>query len=252
MVLHEVHGRQQVGPERLRPVIAHEQGERRDPGVVRRQGVGLAVLLHLDAVLDRAEIAVGLDQLVRHAALDPSGIDQGQQARLRAGGAERRVAAAEDQLLGLGEELDLADAASPQLYVVTVDRNGLVAAMRVDLALDRVDVLDRREVQAAPPDERHQEAQEVAASIQVAGHGPRLDHGGPLPVLAEAAVIALRRRDRYRQRCRPRIGTQTEICTEDIAVPRPFLHNADQIARETDKGSRHVVRLGGLNDMIVV
>ena len=62
-------------------------------------------------------------------------------------------AAAGDQLLGLDEELDLADAAAAELDVVAGDGDLLVAAMGVDLALDRVDVGDGREVEILAPDE---------------------------------------------------------------------------------------------------
>ncbi len=60
---------------------------------------------------------------------------------------------AQDQLLGLGEELDFADAAAPQLDIVAGDRDLAMAFMGMDLALDGLDVLDGGEVQVAPPDE---------------------------------------------------------------------------------------------------
>ena len=62
----------------------------------------------------------------------------------RARAAHRRAAAAEDELLGLDEELDLADAAAAELEVVAGHRHLLVAARGVDLPLHRVDVGDRR------------------------------------------------------------------------------------------------------------
>src|SRR5216684_2911374 len=57
---------------------------------------------------------------------------------------ERRIAAAEDQLLGLGEELDLPDAAAAEFQVVSEHAHRAAAAIGVDLALDRMDVVDRR------------------------------------------------------------------------------------------------------------
>ena len=57
-------------------------------------------------------------------------------------GSRNRIAAAEDQLLRLGEEFDLADAAPSELDIVTGDRDARMPAMAVDLALDGVDVLD--------------------------------------------------------------------------------------------------------------
>ena len=66
------------------------------------------------------------------------------------------MTAAPDQLLGLGEEFDLADAAAAELDVVAADGDVAMALDRVDLALDRVDVLDGGEVEVTAPDERAQ------------------------------------------------------------------------------------------------
>ncbi len=70
----------------------------------------------------------------------------------RAPAAQFRLASAGDQLLGLDEELDLANAAAAELDVVAGDRDHGMAAMVVDLALDRMDVGDRREIQVFAPD----------------------------------------------------------------------------------------------------
>ena len=110
------------------------------------------VVDHLQAMLDPAQEAVGLDQLVGRGGRDMA--RGGQRAQRRAGGAqaERGIAAAEDELLGLGEELDLADAAAAQLDVVAQHLDRAAAAMGVDLALDRMDVVDGREVEMLAPD----------------------------------------------------------------------------------------------------
>ena len=63
------------------------------------------------------------------------------------------IAAAGDQLLGLREELDLADAAAAELDVVAFDRDLAVAAIGVDLALERVHLGDRGEVEIFAPHE---------------------------------------------------------------------------------------------------
>ncbi len=61
--------------------------------------------------------------------------------------------AAHDELLGLGEELDVADAAAAELDVVALDRDGAMALMRVHPPLHGVDVGDRGEVEIFAPDE---------------------------------------------------------------------------------------------------
>src|SRR5262245_17378266 len=106
--------------------------------------------------------------------------------------AQRRIAPAEDQLLGLGEELDLADAAAPELDVVAQDRDPRMAGMSVDLALDRVDVLDGREVEVLAPDERLQVLEELSSRVPIAGTLTRLDPGGALPILSHALVVEFR------------------------------------------------------------
>ena len=75
--------------------------------------------------------------------------------------AQRAQPAAPDQLLGLGEELDLADAAAAELDVVALDRDLAAALVRLDLALDRMDVLDRREIEVLAPDKRLQLGEET-------------------------------------------------------------------------------------------
>ena len=71
----------------------------------------------------------------------------------RLAAAQFRMPAAGDQLLGLHEELDLADAAAAELDVVALDRDLAVAAIGVDLPLHRVHVGDRGEVEILAPDE---------------------------------------------------------------------------------------------------
>ena len=79
-----------------------------------------------------------------------------------AGARRSGCAPAQNQLLGLGEEFDLADAAAAQLDVVARDGDLAMTAMGMDLALDGMDILDGREIQIAPPDEGRDRGQEVA------------------------------------------------------------------------------------------
>ena len=65
-----------------------------------------------------------------------------------------RMAAAGDQLLGLREKLDLADAAAADLDVVAFDRDLALAAIGLHLPLHVVDVGERGEIQMLAPDER--------------------------------------------------------------------------------------------------
>ena len=146
--------------------------------------------------------------------------------------AQLRLASAPDQLLGLGEELDLADAAAAQLDIVTGDGDLAMALDRLDLALDGMDVLDGGEIEILAPDEGAQMAQELSPRLRIAGDGARLDHGGALPILPHALVIGLGREHRHGERRRARVGTQPEIGAEDIAVLRMVLQEAHEIAHD--------------------
>ena len=145
--------------------------------------------------------------------------------------------AAGDELLGLDEELDLADAAAAELDVVAFDRDLVVAAVGVDLALHRLDVGDRRVVEIFAPDERRELRKNRLAGRDVAGAGARLDHRRALPVLADALVVIERRLDRDRDLGRGRVGPQPQIDAEHIAVRRALLQELDQAA-----GDPHVER----------
>ena len=115
--------------------------------------MGLRVVDHLQPVLDPAQKAVVVDQRVARVAssIRPAAASRRSASQV---GADAQLAqpAAPDQLLGLGEELDLADAAAADLDVVAFDRDSPAAAMRLDLALDRMDVRDRREIEVPAPD----------------------------------------------------------------------------------------------------
>src|SRR3546814_9373057 len=132
------------------------------------------------------------------------------------------VAAAPDELLRLGEELDLADAAAAELQVVARHRDAAAAAVRVDLALDRMDVADRLEIQAAAPDEGPEMGEESFAGVDVPGHRARLQHGRAFPVLAHALVIGFGGTCRHRQRRGGRLRPEPEFGAEDVAARRPL------------------------------
>ena len=168
---------------------------------------------------------------------------RGQRAQRLAGAAqpERGIAAAEDELLGLGEELDLADAAAPQLDVVAQHLDRAAAAMGVDLALDRMDVVDGREVEMLAPDVGREVGQEGLADGAVAGHRVGLDHGRAFPVLADALVVELGRLHRHGERRRARVGAQPEVGAEDVAVGRGLRHELHQHPRAAHEMPRQLL-----------
>src|SRR6185295_6686554 len=95
--------------------------------------------------------------------------------------AEPGVVARVEELERLDEELDLADAAAPEL-----DVRALRAASRdraVDLALHAADLADHRRVHAGPEHERARQLEEPRGDVAVAGAVARLDQGLALPQL---------------------------------------------------------------------
>ena len=128
--------------------------------------MGLLVGRHLNAVLDRPQETVGFVRSSTTSALDPAAFGEAVKGGKRARLAQIGLAAAGNQLLGLDEEFDLADAAAPELDVVALDGDLLEAAVRMDLALHRVDVGDGGEVEILAPDERAQFAQEALAAAR--------------------------------------------------------------------------------------
>ena len=224
----------------------------RHAGIVGGNTVGLLVVDHLDAMFDTAQEMIGPRKILHRLGRHAPDVVQSLVRHQRRGDAHARVAPAEDQLLGLGEELDLADAAAADRDVVAVDRHLAVALVGVDLALDRMDVLDGGEIQVAAPDEGLQEADEGCPRLRVAGDRAGLDHRRALPVLADAAVINFGRRHGNRQRRGAWVRPKPKVGSEDVAVLGPFIHNADKIACEPDESSREVVRLGRLHNSVVV
>ena len=125
--------------------------------------VRLLVGDHLQPVLDAAQEDVGFGKILRHGRLDPAARGEPLQRVERARRAQVRLAAAGDELLRLHEELDLADAAAPELDVVAGNGDVPEAAVGVDLPLHGVDVGDRREVEILAPDERREVRRGTAA-----------------------------------------------------------------------------------------
>ena len=235
VALDPAQGRQQFGRKGIEFGVAEEDGERAQLRRIVGQRVGLLVVDHLQPVLDPAQEPVGSSDVGRDLGADLAGAGQRRQRRNGAVRPHRRDAPAPDQLLRLDEELDLADAAAAELDVVAAQRDAAAAAMRVDLPLDRMDVLDGGEVEVLAPDEGDQPAQEGLARVAIARHRTRLDHGGALPVLAKRLVVLLGRHRRDGDRRRTGVGAQPQIGAEDVAVDGAFGHQPDQAAGQASR-----------------
>ena len=172
------------------------------------------------------------DKRVARLRCDPSPFRQLAEHRHGRAAAQLRKTPAGDQLLGLDEELDLADAATTELDVVPLHGDLAMTLMRMDLTLDRMDVGDRRIVHVFAPDVGLQFLQKGFARREVAGHRTRLDHRRAFPVLAAALVVGQRGLDGDGKRRRARVRTQAKVGAEDIAMFGAVLEDAHQPARK--------------------
>ena len=101
--------------------------------------MGLLVGDHLQAMLDGAQEHVRRlesRRLRRRSSPAREPFERRSVSRPRSAG----MTAAGDQLLGLHEKLDLANAAAAELDIVAFDRDFAVATIRMDLPLHVVDV----------------------------------------------------------------------------------------------------------------
>ena len=172
---------------------AHEAGDVVQVFFAFRQGVGLLIFHHLQAVFEFAQEKIGGAQFRLRLLRDQATCGKCCKRFECCTPAQVGIAAAQYQLLGLDEEFDLANAATAELDVVTGDRDSAVAFMGVYLPLDRMNIFDCREIEILAPDERLHRLQKSLPRFGIAGTGTRLDHGRAFPVLAHRFVIMLRR-----------------------------------------------------------
>ena len=112
MPLHDVEMAEQILGEGRAAFIAEEVRKALDGLGVVGQRMGLLVRDHLQPVLDPAQELVGRRQFVARLKRDPVAGGQHLQRLQRRPHPQFRMPAAGNQLLGLREKLDLADAAA--------------------------------------------------------------------------------------------------------------------------------------------
>ena len=233
--LHVPELREEFAGEGVRRVVAQELGQGREGGRLRRQRVRLLVVDHLDAMLDPPQIAVRLDEGLgggrRHVAR------RGERAQGLAGRdrAQAVVLAAPDQLVVLGEEFDLPDAAAPQLDVMAGCADVGVAVMGVNAPFHLVQVENGREVQVPSPHEGRDALQEGCPRLEVSGDGAGLDQRRTLPGLAARFVVVLRSLRGHHQRRGRRVRAQPEVDPESVSVAGQLGEERHERAREADE-----------------
>src|SRR6185312_11534730 len=114
MPLHLAQMAEENGGEGVAVLVAEEAREAFEPFSLGRQALRLLVIDHLQPVLDRAQKVIRLRHVVARVFADPAAVRELFERGERVAVAQRRIAAARDQLLGLREELDLADSAAAE------------------------------------------------------------------------------------------------------------------------------------------
>ena len=212
----------QVGPVR-QPMKPRHPVQR----LAGRQRVRLPIVHHLNAMLDRAQQGIGSGERSSLVGANPARPGERRQGIARRGCPQRRIAPAMDQLMDLREELRLADTAPPPLQVVAGAEALTARIMVADAPRQVADFADRAKVQPAPPHERSDRIEEIAAERLITSRHPGTDKRRPLPCQRLAFVIADRPFDRQRDRRRFGRWPQPQIDAQHIAVAIARLQQLD-------------------------
>ena len=216
-----------------------------------RHGVGLLITHHLQAVFDLAVGKVKLGQVVSHGLGNPILCRQGLQPAQCCAVTKRWVAPPGDQLAGLGEELDLADAALAEFHVVVFDGEATVQpAMFADAQAHVMGVLDGGEIKVFAPDKGGQRFEEPIPRRDIAAAGAGLDIGGAFPRTALGLVIAVGGGHGQADGRHAGIGAQAQVGAKDISTCHGVAEKARHFAGDADKGGAGLLPVVGITILI--
>mmetsp|Transcript_23431 Transcript_23431/g.41164 ORF Transcript_23431/g.41164 Transcript_23431/m.41164 type:complete len:627 (-) Transcript_23431:312-2192(-) len=216
---------------------AHHRCQTLKPLVIGWQVVGLRVPHHLHAVLDRAGKAVVVRQLCRQVILDPPFLCQLLQSGHRAPHPQVGIAPPCNQLPGLGEKLDLANAAASKFHIVPGQGNRPTGALvRPDGKTHVVGILHSRKIKMSPPNKGAQILQKPLTRCDIAGAWPRLDIGGPLPCAPQPLIVPLCRAHRHDHRCNRRVRAQPQVGPKHIALAGDIAQRGAHVLHCLDTG----------------
>ena len=209
--------------------------------------MGLRIAHHLQPVLHLPVGAIVAGQFPGRLVGDPALPGQCGQPAHGVALAQVGIAPAGDQLPGLGKELDLPDAARPQLQVAPLKRGATVKPLVIaDAQAHVVGVLDGGEVQMPPPDEGRQPLKVPFARRDVARRGARLDIGRAFPGAALRLVVLFSRPHRDADRRDRGVGTQPQVGTKDIALGRHVRQHRGHPPHHADEGGPRVLHVVGV------
>ena len=212
----------------------------------------LGVVDHLQTVLDLTQGAVILGQGRGDLLRDPALVGQSRQPLYRAAHPQIGVAPARNDLAGLGEELNLANAPLAQLQVMAAKGQRAVQPLMIANGQTHVmGVLNGREIQMFTPHKRAQPVQIGPPRVEITGTGTRLDMRGALPRAPDALIIGLGRRHRHTDRRHLRIGAQAQIGAKHIAVAGDVGQDRAHLTGHTDKGRTGVMIIVGVEPVLI-
>ena len=196
----------------------HEPGEALARLGVDRNGVGLEIVLHLHSVLDVAQKTVGGRQVAGFALGQELILRHFLQRRKGLRSLQERDATGVEQLGGLGDEFDFADAAAAQLHVAV-----LFAALDeflLDAALHGSDFPKGSFAQRARVAIRLDHFQELGAKRGVTSDAAGFDEHHALPGLAPLGVKVLVAAQAAHQRAGISLRAQAQVDAVKGAIGR--------------------------------
>ena len=216
-------------------VKAHQAGQPFAGQARGGDGVGLLAGLHLQAVLHVAQKQIGLAQcfgILGGEKVVGSQLFQGGNGR---GLLEERLLAGVEQLQGLRDEFDFADAAAAQFNIAL--QFARLHHLVFQAGFHRRHAAEGAFREGARITEGLDHLQKFRAQFRVAGHGARLDQHHPLPRLAPLRVIGFKTFQRAHERAGGGLRAEAQIHPVEHALrgqAADFGDHAFGQAREED------------------
>jgi hypothetical protein len=191
--------------------------------------VGLPFRVHLHAVLRPAQEGIGAAQCLAVRRRQHADLSQGGERALRRPVAHLRDASAVQELQGLGDQLDVANAAGADLEA---ERGGAAPLRLLDLFLHGFDCSDAAVVHRRAVDDRVDGANCLPPEGEVAGDRPRLHERGLFPGRRPGVVVIGEHRVRDDERTRLTLGAQIEVDAIEEALARRLVHQPGELVRD--------------------
>ena len=237
----------ELATKRRRVLVAERAPDARRGLWVLGHRVRLQARRELHAVLKPSQKEVRVRQLRRLALAHEAAHAQAAKGIERVRRPDARVAPPPDELQRLGEELDLADAAGPDLEVP----RRRVARLGARAREHGRELAGHARIDGAPPDERRERLEQLGPEREVSRDRPRAQQRRALPRAPPRLVVALGRRQRVDERPARSLRPQAQVDAPDDAVARRIversaheaLRHAGEVLVQRLRPRRALVRL---------